>query len=61
MENEKIENWEQKKKDLKKAFPDLTDDDLLYELGKEEDLLKRLQKKLNKNKHEIRKWLSLMG
>jgi hypothetical protein len=30
-------------------------------LGKEEELLKRLQEKLKKNKHEIRKWLSLMG
>ena len=61
MENEKIENWEKKKEHLKKEFPDLTEDDLLYDVGKEEELLKRLKEKLNKNKHEIRKWLSLMG
>jgi len=30
-------------------------------VGKEEELLKRLKEKLNKNRHEIRKWLSLMG
>ena len=43
------------------VLPDLTDQDLVYEIGKEEELLERLQKKLNKNEHEIRKWLSLMG
>ena len=61
MKNERIKNWEQTKAHLKKEFPNLTEDDLLYELGKEEELLKRLQKKLNKNKHEIEKWLSIMG
>jgi len=61
MEIEKIENWEEKKEHLKKAFPQLTQADLVYELGKEGELLRRLQEKLNKNEHEIRKWLSLMG
>jgi hypothetical protein len=61
MENERIDNWEQKREHLKKEFPNLTEDDLLYEVGREEELLTRLQEKLNKNKHEIRKWLSLMS
>ena len=61
MKNERIKNWEQTKEQLKKEFPDLMKDDLLYELEKDQELLKRLQEKLNKNKHEIRKWLSLMG
>jgi hypothetical protein len=61
MKNERIKNWEQTKEQLKKEFPDLMKDDLLYELEKDKELLKRLQEKLNKNKHEIRKWLSLMG
>jgi len=61
MKNERIKNWEQTKEQLKKEFPDSMKDDLLYELEKDQELLKRLQEKLNKNKHEIRKWLSLMG
>ena len=61
IKNETSKNWEQKNDHLKKEFTDLTEDELLYELGKDTELLKRLQEKLNKTKHEIRKWLSLMG
>ena len=61
MKNERIENWELKKAKLLKEHPDLTTDDLIYEIGKEEELLKRLEEKLKQNKEEIRKWLSLMG
>ncbi len=61
MEAEKFNDWETKKTQLKRDYPHLTNDDLLYEIGKEEELLERLQKKMNKNKKEIRKWLSLMG
>lgn len=52
---------ETKKQQKKKEYSYLTNEDLAYEIGKEEELLERLQKKLNKNKKEIRKWLSLMG
>ncbi|MDQ6843840.1 MAG: general stress protein CsbD [Bacteroidota bacterium] len=61
MEAKKFNDWETKKTQLKRDHPHLTNDDLLYEIGKEEELLERLQKKMNKNKKEIRKWLSLMG
>ncbi len=61
MQTEKINDWETKKEQLKKEYPDLTTDDLAYEIGKEEELLERLQKKMSKNKKEITKWLSLMG
>ena len=61
MKDTKIENWETKKEQLKKEYPHLSNEDLAYEIGKEKELLKRLQKKVNKNEHEIRKWLSLMG
>lgn len=61
MEEEKIINWETKREKLAKQYPQLTYNDLIYEAGKEEQLLERLQKKLNKDKKEIRKWLSLMG
>jgi hypothetical protein len=61
MEDDKIQNWEDTRERLRKAYPTLTTDDLIYEIGKEEELLERLQKKLDKNKKEIRKWLSWMG
>jgi uncharacterized protein YjbJ (UPF0337 family) len=39
---------------LKQQFADLTDDDLLFSEGKEEELLGRLQQKIGKTKEEIR-------
>ena len=39
---------------LKQQFANLTDDDLLFAEGKEEELLGRLQKKLGKTQAEIR-------
>jgi hypothetical protein len=61
MQTGRINDWETKKKQLKKEYPLLTNEDLAYEIGKEEELLERLQKKMNKNKKDITKWLSLMG
>jgi len=46
-------DWNQVKGKLKQKFGQLTDDDLLYEQGKEDELLGRLQKKLGKTKAEI--------
>ena len=61
MVKEKIENWPEKKEKLVKEFPQLTYDDLIYEVGKEQELLDRMRKKLKMNEKLIRKWLSLMG
>jgi len=61
MENIQIKNWEEKKLELKKKHPHLTDEDLKYEIGKEGDLLKRLQKKTGTGQGELGKWLHLMG
>ena len=61
MQTERINDWETKKQKLKKEYPELTIEDLTYEIGKEKELLERLQKKMSKNKKEIRNWLSLMG
>ncbi len=61
MQTERINDWETKKQQIKKEYSHLTNEDLANEIGKEEELLERLHKKLNKNKKEIRKWLSLMG
>lgn len=62
MENQQHhENWEQAKKQLKEQYPHVNIDDLEYELGKEEELLEKLQMKLGKTKKEIRDWLRIMG
>jgi uncharacterized protein YjbJ (UPF0337 family) len=46
-------NWNEVKGKLKQKYADLTDDDLLYVEGKEDELLGRLQKKLGKTDREI--------
>lgn len=49
--------WEEKKQKLKKTYPALTDGDLIYKRGKADQLVGRLQKKLGKNKAEVRQIL----
>lgn len=39
-------SWNEVKGKLKQKYADLTDDDLLYEEGKEDELFGRLQRKL---------------
>jgi uncharacterized protein YjbJ (UPF0337 family) len=39
-------SWNEVKGKLKQKYADLTDDDLLFEEGKEDELLGRLQRKL---------------
>lgn len=39
-------SWNEVKGKLKQKYADLTEDDLLFEEGKEDELLGRLQKKL---------------
>jgi uncharacterized protein YjbJ (UPF0337 family) len=51
-------NWNEATGKLKQQFANLTDDDLLFKEGKEEELLGRLRKKLGKTKEEIRKLLA---
>ncbi len=46
-------NWNEVSGKLKQKFANLTDDDLLYTEGKEEELLGRLQQKLGKTQAEI--------
>jgi uncharacterized protein YjbJ (UPF0337 family) len=48
-------SWNEVKGRLKQKYADLTDDDLLFAEGKEEELFGRLQKKLGKSKEELRK------
>ena len=46
-------NWNTIKGKLKQEYGDLTDDDLTFVEGKEDELLGSLQKKLGKSKEEI--------
>lgn len=46
-------NWEKRTKQLKHKFSQLTDADLKYETGKDEELLKRLGTRLNKGREEV--------
>jgi uncharacterized protein YjbJ (UPF0337 family) len=48
--------WNTVKGKLKQAYGNLTDDDLKYEEGKEDELLGRLQTKTGKTKDELKKW-----
>ena len=51
-------NWNEKKGKLKQEYGQLTDDDLAYSEGKEDELVGRLEKKLGKSKDEVRRMIS---
>lgn len=46
-------NWNELKGKLKQEYGDLTDDDLTYAEGKEDELLGRLQQKLGQTKEQL--------
>jgi uncharacterized protein YjbJ (UPF0337 family) len=48
-------NWNEIKGKLKQKYGDLTDNDLAFAKGKEDELYGRLQKKLGKTKEEIKR------
>jgi len=49
--------WNEVKGKLKQQYGQLTDDDLTFSEGKEDELLGRLQKKLGKTKDELRQMI----
>ena len=51
-------NWNETAGKLKQQYANLTDDDLLFKEGKEEELLGRLQTKVGKTKEQLRKIIS---
>lgn len=50
-------SWNEIKGKLKQQYGNLTDDDLVFAEGKEDELLGRLQKKLGKPKDEVRQMI----
>jgi uncharacterized protein YjbJ (UPF0337 family) len=51
-------NWNEQKGKLKQQFAKLTDDDLMFEEGKKDEMLGKLQIKLGKTKEELNKIMS---
>ncbi len=61
MDNLKIKgNWNVMKGNLKQKYANLTDDDLTYAEGKEEELVGRIQKKTGKTREEVVRELNSM-
>ena len=50
-------NWNLIKGKIKQEYGDITDNDLQYAEGKEEELLGRLQKKMGKTKEEVKDYI----
>lgn len=46
-------NWNEYKGKLKQKYGDLTDDDVTYQEGKEDEMWGRLEQKIGKTKKEI--------
>jgi uncharacterized protein YjbJ (UPF0337 family) len=54
--NDKIRgNWNELKGKLKAQYGELTDDDLAYQQGKEEELIGRIQKRIGESKDEVKR------
>ena len=47
-------NWNEMKGKLKQKYADLTDDDLMFEEGKEDEMWGKLQQKIGKTEKEIK-------
>jgi len=50
--------WNELKGKVKQQYAELTDDDLLYEEGKEDELIGRIQNKTGKARDEVVDWLN---
>jgi uncharacterized protein YjbJ (UPF0337 family) len=51
------ENWSVSKEKLKQKYPSLTDNDLAYILGKEDEMIDQIQRKTGESRDEIEKYL----
>jgi uncharacterized protein YjbJ (UPF0337 family) len=49
--------WNEIKGKVKQAYANLTDDDLKYEEGQDDEMLGKLQQKTGKSRDELVKWL----
>ena len=51
-------NWNEQKGKLKQKFGFLTDDDLMFEEGKKDEMMGKLQVKLGKTKDSLAKFIA---
>ena len=51
-------DWNELKGKIKQDYADLTDDDLAYEEGKDDETLGRLQQKTGKTREELVDWIN---
>ncbi len=50
-------NWNELKGKAKQQYANLTDDDLLHEEGKDDELVGRIQKRIGKTKDQVIDWI----
>lgn len=60
MEDKIKGNWNVLKGKLKQRYGNLTNDDLQYVEGKEDELIGRLQKRIGKSKEELKQTIDQM-
>ena len=53
-------NWNEQKAKLKQKFAVLTDNDLMFEQGKKEEMYAKIQIKLGKSKEELSKIIAAL-
>ena len=51
------DNWSVSKEKLKQKYPNLTENDLAYILGKEDEMIDQIQRKTGESRDEIEKCL----
>ena len=57
----KTENWDDLKTKLKVKYPQLTENDLKHEEGKEDSMLRMVEYKLRKSKTEMKNIIKEIG
>ena len=50
--------WNEIKGKVKQAYADLTDDDLTYAEGQEDELIGKIQQKTGKKREELIRWIN---
>lgn len=51
-------NWEKVKDKLKQDYPELTESDLTYQDGMEDELFGRIEKRIGKSRKDIKRMVS---
>jgi uncharacterized protein YjbJ (UPF0337 family) len=60
MNKELMDSWSEQKAKLKKKFAALTDNDSMFDEGRKDEILGKLQMKLGKSKEELQKILGAL-